>query len=89
MQKFCDTCGWIGSICLGLCGLPEALRALTASDYSISVLFVGLWFMGEALVLVPAVFVIKKPYVIVNISLNLTFIGIILCRGLGIIGEIV
>lgn len=72
--------GWLGSICLAFCGAPEAYRALTAQDYSISIAFVILWMSGEVLVLIPVLREIKKPYLAFNYLANIFFIGIIILR---------
>lgn len=89
LERFANRCGWVGSICLAFCGLPEALRALSAEAYNISFAFTGLWFAGEVFLFVPAVLVIKKPYVIFNITMNIIFIGIMLLRVFDVIGKLV
>lgn len=80
-----DKLGWIGSILLAFCGAPEAYRALTATDYDISYLFLSMWFLGEIFVIIPVIKDIKKPYLIFNYGANILFISIIIGRVTGII----
>ena len=74
------TCGWLGSVCLAFCGAPEAFRAATAEEYSISIAFVSLWMAGEILILIPVLREIKKPYLAFNYLANIFFIAIIILR---------
>lgn len=88
INKFIDACGWFGSLCLAICAVPEVWRALSADYYDISLFFVVLWLLGELGVLIPAMFLFKKPYIIVNISCNIMFILVILLRSLNVFGRI-
>ncbi len=72
-----ETIGWIGSTLLGICGLPEAWRAFRYKKSDLSWWFIGLWGLGELLVLIPILFKIKESYLIFNYSLNLFFICVI------------
>jgi hypothetical protein len=72
---------WISSLLLSLCGLPEAYRALTAENYSISLVFVFMWFAGEFGLLVNSLVRLRdERYLIMNYVMNLIFISIILWR---------
>jgi len=75
-----DRLGWLGSLLLAFCGLPEAYRAITANNYDISIPFILMWGIGELLLLLPAIKDIKKNYLIFNYSANIFFILIILGR---------
>ena len=75
-----DLIGWLGSFMLGICGLPQAIKAWrdgSAKDVSLS--FLLLWLGGEFCY----VFVtISKfgvvPFLLFNYLLNIVFISIIL-----------
>lgn len=69
--------GWIGSTLLALCAAPEAYRALTSVEYSISILFILMWGIGELLILITLLAEKGKSYLVFNYALNLIFIMII------------
>lgn len=64
--------GWIGSFCLAVCGMPQALQAWRQGHSDgISPLFVWLWFTGEVsfLIYVPFEVGLDLP-ILVNLSVN-------------------
>lgn len=69
--------GWVGSLCLGLCGLPQAIKCYqTKSAKDISAMFLLLWLTGEICTLI---YVIPKwdwP-LIINYLFNIILIGVI------------
>jgi len=72
-----QTLGWIGSIMLAICGLPQAYKSYKDKHSDgISWGFLFLWGFGELFTL--AYIVPKFDYpLILNYSINLIFIGII------------
>ena len=87
-QYIIDKCGWFAGILLGICGFPEAYRAITAENYETSGLFLLIWGGGEVLMLIPALIEIKKPYLIMNLLLNIFFISVMTLRYTGLIGRL-
>ena len=72
------TLGWIGSWALAICGAPEAWKAFKNKDSSLGWPFLCLWYMGEIFVLLPVMFELKTPYLMLNYGLNVFFISVII-----------
>ncbi len=70
--------GWVGSIMLAICGLPEAYLSIKRGYCKLSWSFLNLWLGGEILTLIPILFKIKESYLIFNYSANIMFILIML-----------
>lgn len=57
---FTYICGWIGSILLALCGLPQLIKTLkTRRVNDFSGLFLLMWFLGEVLTLI---YILSQPF---------------------------
>lgn len=70
--------GWLGSICLGLCGLPQAYKChKTKSAEGVSSAFLFLWLTGEIATLVYVVPKLDFP-LICNYLFNIALICVIL-----------
>jgi uncharacterized protein with PQ loop repeat len=70
--------GWIGSVCLALCGIPQAVKTIqTRSAGDISIMFLLLWLIGEVLTLVYIVPKLDWP-LLFNYSVNIIVIAIVL-----------
>lgn len=73
-----DTIGWLGSVLLALCGLPQAILAIKEGhSKGISWWFLGMWGVGEVLVLVYILPLNQVP-LILNYAVNIVFVAIIL-----------
>jgi uncharacterized protein with PQ loop repeat len=69
--------GYIGSICLAICGFPQCLLSIKQGhSEGISLNFLILWTLGELFTLL---YIVPKKDLplIVNYSANLVFLGII------------
>lgn len=73
-----EVIGWVGSIMLALCGLPQAIKSYrTKSSKDISIWFLVLWLLGEVLTLVYVFPKLDWP-LIMNYSFNIGLICVIL-----------
>lgn len=73
-----DTIGWIGSLLLAFCGLPQALkcwREKTAKGLDWG--FLGAWFIGEVMTFAYVLPKMDFP-LMVNYSANILFLCVIL-----------
>lgn len=72
-----STIGYIGSILLALCGLPQAFMSIRQGhSRGISVLFLIMWTLGEILTLVYIIPKSDAP-LLINYLSNLIFLAII------------
>lgn len=70
--------GWIGSMLLALCGLPQAIKSIrSGTSRGISLLMLLMWFSGEVFGLVYVISLASYP-LIFNYFLNLVLLLIIL-----------
>lgn len=76
-----DIFGWIGSLCLAACAVPQAiLSRKQGHSNGISKGLLWLWSLGEVFTLI---FLLSQPYdqwnwpLVVNYSANILFIGIV------------
>jgi hypothetical protein len=74
--------GWMGAICLSLCGVPLAVQAIR-EPVNISKGFLWLWGVGEILSLVYGLYLGVTP-IIFNYAINLLCISIITIRSRGV-----
>ena len=72
-----DLMGWIGSLLLAGCGLPEAILAIKNKRTGLSWPFLIMWGLGEIFVLIPVLFKVKTPWLIINYTFNTILIGVI------------
>ena len=73
-----DNIGWIGSILLAFCGLPQAIESYkTKSSAGLTWGFISMWFVGE---LCTFVYIIPKMDLplLFNYSANIIFLIIII-----------
>ena len=73
-----DNIGWIGSLLLALCGLPQAIESYkTKSSEGLTWGFILMWFIGE---LCTFAYIIPKMDfpLLVNYSANIIFLIIII-----------
>lgn len=73
-----ETIGWIGSILLAFCGLPQAIESWrTKNSDGLTWSFLLMWGMGEVFTII---YILPKWHwpLIFNYTANLIFIGIIL-----------
>ena len=72
-----DKIGWLGSLFLAICGVPEVISTISKGRCDLSIGFLLLWGFGELLILIPAIKDIKKKYLIFNYTINLICIAIL------------
>lgn len=71
--------GWIGGICLALCGLPQAIHSFrTKSAEGVTWSFLTMWMVGEVATFAFIIDSAPLSSLIVNYSLNIVFVGVIL-----------
>jgi uncharacterized protein with PQ loop repeat len=70
--------GYIGSIMLAVCGLPQALESYkTKSSEGLTWGFLGLWFFGEIFTFAYVLPKMDLP-LLINYSANIIFLAIII-----------
>ena len=73
-----ETIGWLGSILLAFCGLPQAIESYkTKNSDGLTWGFISMWFVGEILTVI---YIIPKWHwpLIFNYTANIIFLSIIL-----------
>jgi uncharacterized protein with PQ loop repeat len=73
-----ETIGWIGSILLAFCGLPQAIESFkTKNSDGLTWSFLIMWGVGE---IFTVIYIIPKWHwpLIFNYTANIMFVGIIL-----------
>lgn len=71
------TFGWLGSICLAICGAPAAYKVYKDQHAKgLSGPSIALWFIGEVLTLVYVVPQLNWP-LIANYGANLIFVSVL------------
>ena len=70
--------GWLGSILLAFCGLPQAIESYkTKSSEGLTWGFIGMWFFGEILTIIYILPQMVLP-LIFNYTANIIFLSIII-----------
>ena len=70
--------GWLGSILLAFCGLPQAIESYkTKSSEGLTWGFIGMWFIGEILTIIYILPQMVLP-LIFNYTANIIFLSIII-----------
>lgn len=70
--------GYIGSIMLAICGLPQAIESFkTKSSDGLTWGFLALWFFGEILTFIYVLPKMDLP-LLINYSANIIFLAIII-----------
>ena len=73
-----ETIGWLGSILLAFCGLPQAWESYkTKSSEGLTWGFILMWFMGE---IFTVIYIIPKWHwpLIFNYTANIIFLSVII-----------
>lgn len=70
-----ETIGWIGSLMLAFCGLPELCKSLKSGRCALSPAFLFMWGVGEILVLIPIISKDLGLFLVFNYGVNLAIIG--------------
>lgn len=70
--------GWLGSVLLSLCALPEAWKAYKTKDCTLTWLFLIMWGLGEVLTLIAIIGDAPLGYLILNYGSNIVFISIMI-----------
>ena len=70
--------GWLGSILLAFCGLPQAIESYkTKSSEGLTWGFIGMWFIGEIMTIIYILPQMVLP-LIFNYTANIIFLAIII-----------
>jgi len=73
-----ENIGWIGSILLAFCGLPQAIESYkTKSSEGLTWGFIGMWFIGEICTFVYILPKMDLP-LLLNYTANIIFLSIII-----------
>ena len=73
-----ENIGWIGSILLAFCGLPQAIESIkTKSSEGLTWGFIGMWFIGEICTFVYILPRLDLP-LLFNYTANIIFLSIII-----------
>jgi uncharacterized protein with PQ loop repeat len=73
-----ETLGYIGSIMLAICGLPQAIESFkTKSSDGLTWGFIGLWFWGEIFTFIYILPKMDLP-LLINYSANIIFLSVII-----------
>jgi hypothetical protein len=76
-----ETLGWVASICLALCGAPEAYFALKTGICNLGWTMLFLWGVGEVFALIYTLHKnkqVKLLPLIFNYGLNILFISVMI-----------
>ncbi len=78
---FMESVGWVGNICLTLCGIPLAVRCLRTGSTSPQLdglgLFLPLWIVGEYLTLAYVISIGDYP-LLLNYSANVVALAVVM-----------
>ena len=70
--------GWLGSILLAFCGLPQAIESYkTKSSEGLTWGFIGMWFIGEIMTFIYILPQMVLPLMF-NYTANIIFLAIII-----------
>ena len=73
-----ESIGWLGSILLAFCGLPQAIESIkTKSSEGLTWGFIGMWFIGEICTFVYILPKMDLP-LLLNYTANIIFLAIII-----------
>ena len=73
-----ENIGWIGSILLAFCGLPQAIESYkTKSSEGLTWGFIGMWFIGEIFTIIYILPQMVLP-LLFNYTANIIFLSIII-----------
>lgn len=69
-----ETLGWIGSLLLAGCAIPEVYSAFRNKTCGLTWGFLGLWYAGEWFIAVPVFLDIQEPFLMANYGINIVLI---------------
>lgn len=72
------TLGWIGSILLATCSIPELIKALKERKCDLSWTFLLMWYFGEVFVFIPVLLQIDSAFLLANYALNVIVLSILI-----------
>lgn len=73
-MELLELSGWLGSILLALCAVPEVISAFITKKCGLTWGFLLIWYIGEWLTFFPVMIYIKTPFLIFNYGLNILLI---------------
>jgi uncharacterized protein with PQ loop repeat len=73
-----ENIGWLGSILLAFCGLPQAVESYkTKSSEGLTWGFIGMWFIGEICTFIYILPKMDLP-LLLNYTANIIFLAVII-----------
>jgi uncharacterized protein with PQ loop repeat len=73
-----ENIGWLGSVLLAFCGLPQAIESIkTKSSEGLTWGFIGMWFIGEICTFIYILPKMDLP-LLLNYTANIIFLAIII-----------
>lgn len=78
MESLYNKCGWVGSILLAMCALPETIITIHNGWCALSWGLLIMWLLGELFCIIPIIMIVKKKWLIFNYSANLFFLFIMI-----------
>jgi uncharacterized protein with PQ loop repeat len=73
-----ESLGWLGSILMAFCGLPQAIESIrTKSSEGLTWGFISMWFLGEILTFIYILPKMDLP-LLFNYTANIIFLSIII-----------
>lgn len=70
--------GWVGSLLLGICALPETIRTIKDGRCHVGWGMLLLWFLGEVFVFIHVLLNIHDISLLTNYSLNIILLLIMI-----------
>ncbi|RME80319.1 MAG: PQ-loop repeat-containing protein [Planctomycetota bacterium] len=78
MEGVIQFCGWLGSLLLATCGLPQMIWTMKTKRFEgLSIIFLLWWFFGEIFSIIYVLYYLNWP-LIMNFGLNLLICGVII-----------
>lgn len=70
--------GWVGSILLALCGLPELIRTVKDGRCHVGWGMLLTWFFGEVFVLIHVISSLNDLALVTNYTLNIAILSVMI-----------
>lgn len=67
--------GWLGSILLALCAVPEVISSYKTKRCGLTWGFLWIWYFGEIFTAIPVVLKIQEPFLVFNYLANIGLIS--------------
>lgn len=77
-DKLFNISGWIGSILLAICSVPDLISTIQTGKTVLEWPLLLIWFFGEVFVLIPILFKLKSKFLLFNYGVNIISLMIII-----------